>query len=69
MDITYTSEHPEEINEFRKTLIKYYQNQALGQRSQASIANRKKTTDKHLAKAETYDMMAIMLQKLEVKQR
>lgn len=56
----------EAVTEFKKDLITYYQNQATGQRTQAAIANRKYVADKHLAKAETYDMMVLYLQGMEI---
>lgn len=55
-----------EVNEFRKDLIAYFNNQALGQRTQAAIANRRYISDKHLAKAETYEMMVKFLREIEV---
>lgn len=68
MNIVWKTKSTVEINEFRKSLITYFQNQATGQRTQAAIANRKYIADKHYAKAETYDMMVIFLQGLQIEE-
>lgn len=65
---TYQTSQPVEVNEFKKSLIAWCENQATGQRTQAAIANRKYVTDKHCAKAETYDMIVLYLKGLEIKE-
>lgn len=55
-----------EINEFKKSLILWAQNQATGQRTQAAIGNTKKHHDKHTAKAESYDFIVKYLEGMEI---
>lgn len=57
-----------DVNEFRKHLITWAQNQATGQRTQAAMAERKRTTDHHQAKSESYDFMIKYLQEMEIKE-
>lgn len=57
-----------EVNEFRKDLITWVQNQATGQRTSAAIANRKGVADRHNAKAETLDFIVKYLQGMEIKE-
>lgn len=57
-----------ELNEFKKSLITWAQNQATGQRTQAAMASRKWVTDKHTNKAESFDFVAVYLQGMEIKE-
>ena len=66
MNTIHKTSAPAEVNEFRKDLITYFQNQATSQRTQAAIATRKYTVDKHTAKAETYDMNVRFLQSIKI---
>lgn len=55
-----------EVNEFKKDLITWTQNQATGKRTQAAIAKTKWAMDGFNAKAESYDFMAKYLQGIEI---
>lgn len=63
---TYHTNSPIEINEFKKSLIVWAQNQATGQRVQATIGNTKKFADNHNAKAESYDFIVKYLEGMEI---
>lgn len=65
---TFKTNAVEECNELRKSLIIWAQNQATGQRTQAAIANRKRVTDAHNAKAESYDFIVKYLEGMEIKE-
>lgn len=58
-----------ELNELRKDLIVWAQNQVTGKRTQAAIATRKHVTDTLNAKAESYDFVASFLQTLIIKDK
>lgn len=55
-----------EINEFKKSIILWAQNQATGHRTQAAIGHTKHHHDKHTAKAETMDFIAKYLEGMEI---
>lgn len=57
-----------EINEFKKSLIVWAQNQATGHRTQAAIGNTKKHHDQHTAKSESFDFVAKYLESLEIRE-
>lgn len=56
-----------EVDNFRKSLITWAQNQATGQRTQAAIGHTKKHADKHNHKSESFDFMAKYLEGMEIK--
>jgi len=66
MTNTYTTSAPEEVNEFKKTLITWAQNQATGYRTQSAIAVRKTVAEHFKNKAESYDFMVKYLQDIEI---
>ena len=55
-------------NELRKNLIVWAQNQATGQRTQASLSSRQFVINEHKAKAESYDFVAKYLEGMEIKE-
>lgn len=57
-----------ELNEFKKSIILWAQNQATGQRTQAAIGHTKKNADNHNAKAESYDFMAKYLEGMQIRE-
>ncbi len=57
-----------EVDEFRKSLITWAQNQTTGQRTQAAMATHKKVADKHNAKSESFDFMVKYLEGMEIKE-
>lgn len=65
---TLNHEAVPDVNEFRKSLITWCQNQATGKRTQAAMAQRKFVTDAFNAKAESYDFMTKYLEGLEIKE-
>lgn len=57
-----------DINELRKTLILWAQNQATGKRVDARISKTKSAADIANAKAETMDYVAKYLEGMEIKE-
>lgn len=55
------------LNEFRKHLIKQFQDQATGCRVTARVAKTKKATDKFEHKGENYDYVVECLRAIEFK--
>lgn len=54
------------LNEFKKDLIVWCQNQATGQRAQARISHTKRDSDKHQHKSESFDFVASYLQAINI---
>lgn len=57
-----------EVNEFRKTLIVWAQNQSTGYRTQATIGKTKRNANHNNAKADSFDFMVKYLQGMEIKE-
>lgn len=55
------------LNEFKKDLMMWCQNQATGQRAQARISHTKRDNDMHQHKSESFDFVALYLQAIEFK--
>lgn len=55
------------LNEFKKDLITWCQNQATGKRMLSRMAHTKREADKNENKADSYDFVALYLQAIEFK--
>lgn len=63
-----SNETIKELNEFKKELILWSQNQATGYRVQASIGKTKHNHDIMTAKADSFDFMSKYLEGMEIKE-
>lgn len=57
-----------EVNEFKKSLIVWAQNQSTGYRTDAAISNKKYGKERLSAKADSFDFMVKYLQGMEIKE-
>lgn len=64
----YRTRMPREINEFKKDLILWAQNQASGYRTEAALANRQFVINEERAKAESYENMVKYLEGMGIRE-